>query len=125
MRLAAIMTATWLGLIGTATAQVVVEGDYPAGATVALSTVHRAVAAKLSEPDTAQYKRLILVEGGRGETICGWMNAIENGNTSKDFPFMYVVADAQATLFEDYDPTDLLGVVSAGILEGGGCGPIL
>ncbi|HTM77993.1 MAG TPA: hypothetical protein VL133_10230 [Devosia sp.] len=119
------MTAILLGLTGPALAQTVIEGAYPTDAPVDFLTLHSAIAEKLSEPDTAQYKRLILVEGGRGPTICGWMNAVENGNTSRDFPFMYVVAGAQAMTFEDYDPDDLFGIVSEGILEGGGCGPIL
>jgi hypothetical protein len=108
-----------------AAAQAVVEGEFPADAGISFEQFHAAIAPELAAPETAQYKRLLLVEGSQGPTICGWMNSVVDGNTTSDHPLLHVIGNGQTILFPNYNPDDLFGAVDTGILEGTGCGPIL
>ena len=114
-----------LALTLPAAAQAVVEGEFPAEAGISLEQLHAAVAPKLAAPETAQYKRLLLVAGTEGPTICGWMNSVVDGNTTSDHPLVHVIGSGKTILFPNYNPDDLFGAVDTGVLQGMGCGPAL
>lgn len=111
----------FISAMSTAAGQSIVDDSFPSDAGVAIEVVHKAVSADFLDPESAQYKRIILRNKAYKPAICGLVNAKNSmGGYTPFYPFAYAVESGSAVVADNYQD-ELVGSMVVTTLEIMGC----
>jgi hypothetical protein len=99
--------------VGSAQAAADLDRSFPADASIPFERLSAAVSADFIDPTSSQFKKMSRhIQDGRGEVICGWVNAKNSmGGYTPFYPFHVTIDNLKATVGEHYDDEMLAPMV--------------